>query len=171
MQWILRLLGFVILLIAAAILIGLTLPAQTEHTRTIILQQKPETVFAVLTDVKKLPEWNRNMRKIEVLPPIDGKQATKQTFKGGMTMVVVTAQSSSPNLLVREIREGSGPFGGSWTYEIWSKTGGTEVALKERSEINNPFFRVMVKIFGPTKYMDEHLIDLGKRLGETASPR
>ena len=29
----------------------------------------------------------------------------------------------------------------------------------------------MVRIFGPTKYMDEHLIDLGKHFSETVPPR
>jgi hypothetical protein len=61
-----------------------------------------------------------------------------------------------------------GPFIGSWTYDIKPASGGSEVALTEKSEIKNPFVRLMVKVFGPTKYMDEHLQDLAKNFGETA---
>ena len=33
--------------------------------------------------------------------------------------------------------------------------------------MKNPFFRLMIKIFGPTKYMDEHLQGMAKNFGET----
>ena len=45
---------------------------------------------------------------------------------------------------------------------------GTAVALTENSRMKNPFFRLVVKLFGPTKYMDEHLEDMAKNFGETA---
>jgi hypothetical protein len=41
--------------------------------------------------------------------------------------------------------------------------------LTEVAEFNNPLFRVMTRIFGQTKYMDEHLEDLTKKFGETAT--
>ena len=41
--------------------------------------------------------------------------------------------------------------------------------LTEVAEFNNPLFRVMTRIFGQTKYMDEHLEDLAKKFGETAT--
>jgi hypothetical protein len=37
-----------------------------------------------------MPKWNRSLEKVEVLPPIDGKEATRQTFKGNMQMTIVT---------------------------------------------------------------------------------
>ncbi len=40
--------------------------------------------------------------------------------------------------------------------------------LTEVAEFKNPLFRVMTKIFGQTKYMDQHLEDLAKKFGETA---
>ena len=41
--------------------------------------------------------------------------------------------------------------------------------LTEVAEFTNPLFRVMTRIFGQTKYMDEHLEDLAKKFGETAT--
>jgi uncharacterized protein YndB with AHSA1/START domain len=171
MKWIVRILSIFILIVVLAIVIGLALPAHTEHTRSVTLKQTPDAVFTVLSDVQSMPKWNRNMEKIEMLPPIEGKEATKQSFKGGMTMTIVTAESLAPTHLVREMRDAGGPFVGSWTYEITPADSGSNVVLREKSEIKNPFFRVMVFVFGPTKYMDEHLVDLAKNFGESVAVR
>jgi len=171
MKWTFRILMLLVLLVVGVVMIGYSLPARTTHTRMILLKQTPEAIFAALDDVQKLPEWNRNVEKVELLPPMDGKQATKQTFKGGMTMTIVTTESLGPTHFAREIRDTHGAFIGSWAYEISPTADGSKVALTEKSDIQNPFFRLMLRIFGPTKYMEEHLIDLGKHFGETVTPR
>ena len=170
MKWILRILVIIVVLIAVIFAIGYILPAHTTHTRTIALKQSPEKVFAVLADVPNMPKWNRNMEKVEVLVPVDGKETTRQTFKGGMDMVITTTESSPPNHLVRTAVDSGGSFSGSWTYGITATPdNGSQVALTEQSEVPNPFFRFMMKVFSPTKYMDEHLEDLAKQFGESAT--
>jgi len=171
MKWSFRILMLLVLLVVGVIMVGYSLPARTTHTRTIMLKQTPEAIFAALDDVQKLLEWNRNVGKVELLPSIDGKQATKKTFKGGMTMTIVTTESLGPTHLTREIRDTDSAFNGSWAYEISPTADGSKVALTEKADIQNPVFRLMVRIFGPTKYMDEHLIDLGKHFSETVPPR
>jgi uncharacterized protein YndB with AHSA1/START domain len=172
MKWILRILGVLALLVVLILIIGFLLPAHTTVTRTVTLKESPEQVFAVLADVRKMPEWNRHMKKVEILAPIDGKEATKQTFEGAMTMTIVTEESAPPNHLVRAMRDMNGsPFVGSWTYKISATPDGSDVALTENAEFNNPIFRLMVRIFGPTKYIDDHLVDLGQRFNETVAPR
>lgn len=164
MKWFRRVfIGLVVLLIILAV-VAFLLPAGTKHTRVIELHQTPEAIFAVLSDVQKMPDWNSNVTKVEVLPPIDGKEATRQTFKQGMVMTIVTSESLAPTHLVREMRDSSAPFSGSWNYEITPTSEGSKVALTENSEVKNPFFRLMVLIFGPTKYLDEHLSNLGRKL-------
>jgi hypothetical protein len=64
-----------------------------------------------------------------------------------------------------------GPFTGSWTYKISADPDGTDIVLTEDAEFKNPIFRLMVRVLGPTKYIDEHLVDLGKRFGESVEPR
>jgi len=160
-----------LVLAGCAYLYALSIPASQTNTRTITLKQTPEAIFALLSDFQSMPKWNRNMEKIEILPPIDGKEATRQTFKGNMQMTIVTSTSNPPTQLVRSMGDIGGPFVGSWTYDITPAAGGSEVALTEKSEMKNPFFRLMVKLFGPTKYMDEHLEDLAKHFGESATIR
>ena len=105
-----------------------------------------------------------------MLAPVDGKETTRQTFKGGMDMVITTTESSPPNHLVRTVVDSSGSFSGSWTYGITATPdNGSQIVLTEQSEVRNPFFRFPVKVFSPTKYMDEHLEDLAKQFGESAT--
>lgn len=158
-------------LAGAAYLYALSIPAHQTHTRTTTLKQTPEAIFALLTDLPNFPKWNRNMEKIEMLPPIDGKEATRQTFKGNMTMTIITSESTPPKHLVRSMGDIGGPFEGSWTYEITPKADGSQIVLTEQMTMNNAFFRLMAKLFGQTKYMDEHLEDIGKHFGETAVVR
>ena len=95
MKWILYTVGFIALVIGVTFLIGYALPARTTISRSINLQQTPEAVFAVLADVRRMAEWNRNTEKVEMLPSVGGKEATKQSFKGGMVMTIITAESSA----------------------------------------------------------------------------
>ena len=76
---------------------------------------------------------------------------------------------SAPHHLVRTLGDASGPFVGSWTCEISPVDTGSEIVLTEVAEFKNPLLRVMTRIFGQTKYMDEHLEDLAKKPGETAT--
>jgi len=171
MKWVLRLFVFLVGLVVAIFLVGVALPAKSIHTRTITLRQPPEKVFDVLADAQGLPKWNRNMEKVQMLPPVDGKETMRQTFKGGMEMTIVTTESLAPSHLVRAMHNPRSPFQGLWRYQILANDGGSRVALIEQSEVSNPFFRIMLRVFGPTKYMDQHLKGLAKYFGETATIR
>jgi uncharacterized protein YndB with AHSA1/START domain len=162
MKILIRIILILIVLAGAAYLYALSIPAHQTHTRTATYKRPPGDVFALLADLPNFPKWSRNMVKIEMLPPIDGKEATRQTFKGNMTMTIVTSESTPPKHLVRSMGDSSEPFQGSWTYEITPTADGSQVVLTEQSTMNNAFFRLMMQMFGPTKYMDEHLEDITK---------
>jgi uncharacterized protein YndB with AHSA1/START domain len=168
MKVLFRIILILIVLAAAAYLYALSIPAHQTHTRTITLKQTPEAVFALLTDLPNFPKWNRNMEKIEILPPIDGKEATRQTFKGNMTMTIVTTESTPPKHLVRSMGDVGEPFEGSWIYDITPTPDGSQIVLTEQQTVNSVLFRLMIKMFGATKYMDEHLAGMAKQFGETA---
>ncbi len=171
MKILFRIVGVLLILAMGTFAYAFTLPANTTHTRTIALKQSPDAVYALLTDMPNLPKWNRNMEKVEMLAPIDGKEAAREYFKGNMQMTVITSESTPSTHLVRTIGDNNTPFTGSWTYEIKPTDGGSEVMLTENSHVQNPLFRFMVKIFGATKYMDEHLQGMAEHFGETATIR
>ncbi len=168
MKILLRIILILVVLAAGAYLYALSIPAHQTHTRTMTLKQTPEAVFTLLTDLPNFPKWNRNMEKIEILPPIDGKEATRQTFHGNMTMTIITTESTPPKHLVRSMGDVGGPYEGSWIYDITPTPDGSQVVLTEQSTTNSALFRLMIKMFGATKYMDEHLEGMAKQFGETA---
>ncbi len=170
MKWLSYIVLIIVLLLGAVFLTGYLLPARTTLTRSIDLKAKPEAVFAVLANVQQLATWSRNTEKVEMLPPTDGKETTRQTFKGGIKMIIITTESRPPNHLVRSLDDNNSSFVGSWTYNLTPNDGGTRVMLTEVATVQNPLLRVMTRLFGQTKYMDEHLEDLAKKLGETAKP-
>ncbi|PZR72705.1 MAG: hypothetical protein DLM73_12655 [Chthoniobacterales bacterium] len=168
MKFLFRVLLIFVALAAIAYFYARNIPEHQTHTRTTTLKQTPDAIFALLTDLPNFPKWNHNMEKIEMLPPIDGKEATRQTFKGNMSMIIVTTESTPPSRLVRSLGDASGPFEGSWTYDITPAAGGAQVVITEQSTMKQPFFRLMSRLFGETKYIDEHLQDMAKKFGETA---
>jgi uncharacterized protein YndB with AHSA1/START domain len=140
MKWMLYIIVFIALAIGVTFLIGYALPARTTISRSIYLQQTPEAIFAVLADVRRMAEWNRNTEKIEMLPSVGGKEATKQSFKGGMVMTIITTESEPPHHLVRTLGDENGPFVGSWTYEISPVAAGSKIVLTEVAESKTRFF-------------------------------
>ena len=171
MKWLARIFGFLLLVIVLLLAFGFMLPAHHKLTRTITLKRSPDAVFAVLADLPNMPAWNHALTRVEMLTPIDGKEASRQTLDGHMVMTIVTSESIPPTRLVRTVAETSAPFSGSWIYEISATANGSQVALTEDSTVPNPIFRLLVKISGPAKYLDEHLVDLGKHFGETVTPQ
>jgi len=116
-KWILYTVVTIAVLTGATVLVGYALPAKTTIARSITLPQPPATArhsaMCRTSPSAAKTAANRNTEKVEMLPPVDGKEATKQTFKGGMTMTIITAESAPPHHLVREMGDNGGPFAGS----------------------------------------------------------
>jgi hypothetical protein len=112
MKWMLYIVVFIALVIGGTFLIGYALPARTTISRSIKMQQPPEAVFGILADVRRMAEWNRNTEKVEMLPSIGGKEATKQSFKGGMLITIITAESRDGDVDVRRQAGGRSTFRG-----------------------------------------------------------
>ncbi len=155
-------------LLVVVFIVGAVLPARHTFTRPARLRPPPAAVFAVLADVDGLTNGSRNVQRVEMLPAIGGHEATRQTFKGGMMMTIVTSESVLPSRRVRTMVDGKGLFSGWWTYDLKPADGGCLNVLTEKGECLSPPFRLMARVFGLTKFADEHLQDLAAKFGETA---
>ena len=83
-------------------------------------------------------------------------------------MTIVTTESVRPSRLVRTMGgDKHSFFVGAWTYDITPTTDGCQVQMRDDAEISMPIFRVLAKLFGATKYLDEHLLDIGAKFEET----
>ena len=72
-----------------------------------------------------------------------------------------------PRRMQVRIADTSLPFGGTWTYDLAQREGGTELTITERGEVYNPVFRFMSRfVFSQHATIDAYLRALGTKLGE-----
>jgi hypothetical protein len=172
MKWILLVAGIFALFILVVLILGLLQPVKHSVSRSVHLNQKPETVFAVLDNSADLPNWSSGIAKVERLPDRDGKPAFRYQLKwGGMQMIMTQLEHTPPTRLVTAMSKDGGPVFGNWTYQIDSDAGGCHVALTEDGEIKNPFFRLLARMHGLDANITQSLRDLAKKFGETAEIR
>ena len=164
------LIAVAVLLLAVALsaLIGFCLPKSHVVSRSIALRQRPEVVFTLLSGFTEAASWRPELKRVEILPPLEGKQVFREiTSQGALTMEVV--ESRFPHRLVTHIVDRNLPFGGYWIYEVWPAAEGCRLNITERGEIYNPVFRFVARFFlGYTRTIDTYLRNVASKLGETA---
>jgi len=68
MKWVLVILGSLAGLVALVAIIGSLLPRGHTATQTIRLKQKPEAVWAVISDYAGQAAWRTDLKSVERLP-------------------------------------------------------------------------------------------------------
>jgi hypothetical protein len=136
------------------------------------INQSPEAVFTLLADAHGWPKWDPGVKRVESLPPIDGKPACRMMI-GHNAMDLVTSREEPPRVLERIILEtGKRPmFSGTWRHDLSPAQAGASpgcvVTLTENGKIHIPFARVMARKFAdPAMYLKRHLKRLAAHFGE-----
>jgi uncharacterized protein YndB with AHSA1/START domain len=149
--------------VALAALIGALRPATHVARHVVVLAAGPDRVWAEIADVERQPEWVPEIAKVERLPDRDGKPSYREHF-GGFEATTVIAESDPPRRLVKEILP-TGPFYGSWTWELAAEGEGTRLTITEQGTVPNPLFRAMMIFHDNTKAAREYADALARRLG------
>lgn len=141
MKWVVRIVVACIAVIALIALVGYFLPVAHEASRTAEFNTPPETVYALISDLKNYPTWwpenEVNVEVVEAVPP------TKF-----VTRIV-----------------GKSAFGGTWTTDIAPTSTGSRLTITERGEIYNPIFRTLARfVFGYASTMESCLAAAQRRL-------
>jgi uncharacterized protein YndB with AHSA1/START domain len=175
--------GVLILLVAVIAAIGMTLPQNHVAARTVRVRQTPEQVFAIISDVEKMPAWRADVTRVEILPFDDGRMMFREHGSDAVTYRVET--SEPPRRRVVRIADANLPYGGTWTYDVMpvaaapaapaatAENAGplTQITITERGEVYNPIFRFMSRfVFSHHATIDAYLIALGKKVGESVTP-
>lgn len=178
--------GALVLLVAAVTLIGMMLPQNHVASRMVRVKQTPEQVFAIISDVEKVPMWREDVKRVEILP-IDGEGRMMFREHGSDAVTYRVEVSEPPRRRVVRIADTNLPYGGTWTYEVTpatapvaapsgassagSPTTLTQITITERGEVYNPIFRFMSRfVFSHHATIDAYLTALGKKLGESVTP-
>lgn len=182
--------GVLVLLVAVVALIGMRLPQNHVAARTVRVRQTPEQVFAIISDVEKVPTWRADVTRVEILPSENGHMMFREHGSGAVTYRVEA--SEPPRRRVVRIADTNLPYGGTWTYDVTpvasaAPSGGagagsgasagadavplTQITITERGEVYNPIFRLMSRfVFSHHATIDAYLTALGKKLGESVTP-
>lgn len=155
----------VVLVIAAvAAGVGATLPQGHSASRDLTVDETPERVFEVVTDVARYPEWRSNVTRVEMLGPAPVRW---REHDGTDTITFEVVESSAPSRWRVRIADPDLPFGGTWTYVIDAGPAGTRLTITEDGEVYNPVFRFVSRfIIGHSASIETYLRDLRRRLGE-----
>ena len=161
----------VLLLLAAAVwIVGMLLPVPHVCARSAVFRQPPDAVWALIGDPQGYPAWRKDVRAVEMLPPVEGRKRWRET--GGerpLTFEVVSAEP--PKRLVTRIADTGLPFGGGWTFDLVPDGQGCRLSIRENGEIYNPLFRFMARfVIGYHRTLEAYLRAVGAKFGEATRP-
>jgi uncharacterized protein YndB with AHSA1/START domain len=146
-------------------IIGAFLPVGHRASRTVTLDAPPESVFAVIIDVDRYPEWRPDVKQVSRLPDAGGATRWRETGSQGAVPYRVI-EHSPPSRWVVRIDDPSLPYGGSWTYELRAEGSGTSLTITEDGEVYNPIFRFLSRtVFSTSATIDAYQAALRVRLG------
>ncbi len=145
-------------------LFGYALPRVHREEVRVRLPSSAETVWAVLTDLDGMPDWRRDVTRLERLPDGDGGIRWREVGVGGRTLAFERTEAIPPlRLVVRQVDGSSGER--RWIYRILRTDRGVELAVAEESRVENPAWRSVVGLFGGNRGRISGLArDLERRL-------
>ena len=169
MRIILILFGILAALAAGVVAIGMTLPQNHTASRTTHLSASPDTVWGLITDFNRYPEWRKDVTSVEKVE--SGGAPTWREVSGGDRMTYEAVVWEAPTHLVANIADKGLPFGGSWDYRLAPEGSGTRITITENGEVYNPLFRFVSRyMMGHTATIDKYLKSLSARLGDRYDP-
>jgi uncharacterized protein YndB with AHSA1/START domain len=161
----------IVVLIGAVLMIGTLLPREHVAARSARFQEPPEVLWGALTNFAAIPTWLPEFQKVERVADLNGHPVWMHKGKRWSAPMEVVEFSPMRRFAMR-IADPRLPFGGTWTYDIAPAEGGSVVTITERGEIKSALFRFMARfVFGYTSTMDACLKALGRKYGETVTPR
>jgi len=153
-------LGSLLLLVLIVVVIGYMLPQNHSSSRERTYRASADTLFDLITTPSRYPEWRSGVKRVEMLPPSQGRISFRESSgDGDITYVFETVEPG--RRVVSRIADTKLAFGGSWTYELTPVADGTRLRITENGEVYNPLFRFLSRfVFGHYASIDKFMADL-----------
>lgn len=162
-------LAVLLLSILLVVGIGMLLPQSHVVARSMVLKQKRDAVYALISDMKNAPAWRKDIEAVEEVKGEADETLYREKSKHG-TLTYCIVKREAPQKFVTMIADKDAPFGGGWMFDLAEEGDGTRITITERGEVYNPVFRFMAKfVFGHHKTMETYLANLAARFSETAA--
>lgn len=170
MKYVLIVAAVLVAIVLIVLGVGYSLPRDHRATGEATLRTSPQSLYHLITDVDRFPQWRSSVERIERLPDSAGKTRFREI--GGDGTILYEVDSAVPNQrLVTRIADPTLPFGGSWTYELVPRGDSTTLRITENGEVYNPIFRFVSRfVMGHTATIEKYLNDVRRYVEKTASP-
>lgn len=161
--------GVLVTLVLIVLVIGWSLPVKHRATADANVNASPQSLYELIIDVDRIPEWRSSVKSIERVPDSAGKKRFREVGSNGSILYEI--QEAVPNQrLVTKIADPSLPFGGSWTYELSPRGDATTLRITEEGEVYNPAFRLISRfVMGHTATMNKYLDDVRHHFEKTTA--
>jgi len=161
-------LGAVLLIV---LIIGWSLPVKHHATSEATFKASPQSLYQLITEFDRFPEWRSSVERIELLPDSAGKKRFREVGSDGSIVYEVEYAVPDSRLATR-IADRSLPFGGGWTYELIPRGDSTTLRITEDGEVYNPLYRFVSRfMIGYTSTMEKYLSDVRRRVETPGNPR
>lgn len=153
-------------LVGLVVLVGALSPRAHQVACRVHLTQSPPAVFAAITDLAGLSSWRPGLSRVEPLPDQQGRRCYREHTSFGPMDLRVEELVPDRRYVTRIVTPKS-PFGGTWTWRLEPRGGGTDVTVTENGEVHNLVFRALARfVFGHTATLRSVLKALGENFGE-----
>lgn len=158
-------------IVVAMAVIGLFLPRDHVASRSRRFSVSRERVWSAIRDVARYPTWRSDVKSVDVITdPNDSAQFREHGAHRAVLFAIDVDEA--PSKFVTRIADDSLPYGGTWTYELASADGGTELTITERGFVKNPILRLLSRtVFSTSATMERYLAALAVELERPPSAR
>lgn len=169
MKYLLIAVAALLAIVLGVVIVGWSLPRDHRATSEVTLRTSPQSLYRLITDVDRFPEWRSSVKRVERVPDSAGKTRFREV--GGDGTILYEVESAVPNeRLVTRIADRSLPFGGSWTYELIPRGDSTRLRITEDGQVYNPIFRFVSRfVMGHTATMEKYLADVRRYFEKTGA--
>jgi uncharacterized protein YndB with AHSA1/START domain len=153
-------------LAAAAVFVGRQIPRDHVAAVSATYQATPTEVWALISQPEQAAAWRAELKRVELLPPIDGRLQWKETSRHGVVSYEMLRQQPMVSQVSR-ITDDTLPYGGQWEYHLAPQGSGTVLSITERGFVKPALFRLLSRtVFSLTGTMEAYHRSLAARLGE-----
>jgi len=151
--------GLVVLLIGIALILGANTPVAHEATTSIQVDRPPQTVWDVLMDVPRHPEWRSQLQEVET--EIDGQRYILTIQGSSVKFTLDVAEAEAPRRVVWRTQDVGGPMNVRWEILLEPQDEGTRVTINEQGTTEHAWFRFVLRyLIGYETFSNAFLQDL-----------
>lgn len=164
MKWVLLVGAAIVAIVLVVTVVGMMLPQGHVASVTRHYDAQPDVVWSLITNRERFPEWRSDLRSVQLLGDVKGKQRWKEQSKHDAVTMEIT-EAETDRRLVTRIADENLPFGGTWTFDLMPDGSGTNLTITERGEVYNPIFRFVSRfVMGHTATLKTYQEDAARAL-------